>query len=75
MNARKTNVLRRNPFEEESTINFTEIDEDFIKIFGDDDSHRYLSRILPIPISNRTNVEFQNRQRAVWVSLNNHKSV
>ena len=42
LNSKKTKILRCSPFEEESTINVTEIDGDFVKILGDDDSHRYL---------------------------------
>lgn len=41
LNMKKTKMLRCNPSDEESTINFTEIGRDFVKILGDDDSHSH----------------------------------
>ena len=62
LNTKKTKVQRYNPFEEESTINFTEIGGDFFKIEGDDEFHRCLGRLLSTSLSNRTNIAFKNRQ-------------
>ena len=63
LNIKKTTVLRRNLFEEESITNFTEIRKEFVKILGDYDFHRYIDRLLSSSPSNQSNIEFQNRQR------------
>ena len=75
LNTKKTKILRCNPSEEESTIHFTEIGGDFVKIVGDDDSHKNLGRLLSTSPSNRINMEFQNRQRAAWASFHKQKSI
>ena len=58
LNTKKTKVMRRNPFEEESTINFTEVGGEFVQILGDDDSNRYLDRLPSTSHLNVINIEF-----------------
>ena len=46
--------------------NVIEISKEFIKIFDEEESHRYFGRQLCTSVSDRINIEFQNRSRATW---------
>ena len=63
LNAKKTQILRCNPSEDDWSLNFTEISGEFVKILDDDESHRYLGKQLSISPSLRTHIEFSNRKR------------
>ena len=46
-----------------------------MKVLSDDESHRYLGRLLSTSASSRSNIEFRNRIRAAWAAFHKHKSV
>ena len=75
LNTQKTKILRCNPSMDESTLNFVEIEDGFVKVLSDDESHRYLGRLLSISASSRWNIECRNRIRAAWAAFHKHKSV
>ena len=75
LNAKKTTILRSNPDDDDCTLNFVEIGNEFVKILNDTDSHRYLGRLLCTSASDRIKKEIRNRQRAAWASFHKHKSV
>ena len=75
LNAKKTKILRCNPSEDDSTLNFTEISGEFVKILDDDESHKYLGKQLSSSASSRASIEFSNRKRSAWASFHKHKSV
>ena len=46
LNATKTKTIRCNASEDDSSLNFVEIDDEFVKVLSDADSHRYLGKLL-----------------------------
>ena len=44
LNDKKTKILICNPSKDDSTLNFTEILWEFVKILDDDESHKYLRK-------------------------------
>ena len=74
LNAKNTKILRSNPDDEDCTLDFVEIGNEFVKVLSDTDSHRYLGRLLCTSASDRVKIEIRNRQRAAWASFHKHKS-
>ena len=74
LNIQKTKILQCIPSMDESTLNFGEIGDGIMKVLRDNESQRYLGRLLSISASNRSYTEFLNRVRASWTVFQNHKS-
>ena len=45
LNATKTKMIRCNTSEDDSSLNFVEIDCEFVKVLSDADFHRYLGKL------------------------------
>ena len=46
LNATKTKIIRCNALDDDSSLNCVEIDDEFVKVLSDADSHRYLVKFL-----------------------------
>ena len=49
-------------------FNFAELGHDFPKIFDDDESHRYLGRLLITSAATQPITKFRKRIRAAWTA-------
>ena len=68
-------MIRCNASEDDSSLNFVEIDDEFVKVLSDADSHRYLGKLLCTSATERVVTEFRNRKRAAWAAFAKHKAV
>ena len=75
LNAKKTTIIRCNVSEDDSSLNFVEIEGEFVKVLDDTDSHRYLGKLLCKSTTERIITEFRSRKRAVWAAFAKHKAV
>ena len=44
LNAKKTKILRRNPLFNDASIDFVELNGEFVNILEENDAHRYLGK-------------------------------
>ena len=75
LNATTTNILRCNVSEDDSSLNFVEIEGEFMEVLDDTNSHRYLEKLFCISITERIIIEFRSRKRAAWAVFAKHKAV
>ena len=75
LNAKKAQIIRCNVSEDDSSLNFVEIEGEFVKVLDEVDSHRYLGKLLCTSITERTITEFRNRKRAKWTTFAKHKAI
>ena len=45
INSQKTKILQCNPTVDNATISFTKLDEDFLRVLCDNESHRHIETI------------------------------
>ena len=50
---KETTFIRYNVSEDDSSLNFVEIEDEFVKVLDDVDSHRYLGKLLCISATER----------------------
>ena len=71
MNAGKTKILHSMMEDSEATLNFVEINGDFVKVLHPDEHHRYLGRHLSLASDLRISIEFKTaRIRSGLLSTN-----
>ena len=75
LNTTKTKIIRCNVSEDDSSLNFVEIDGEFVKVLSDADSHRYLGKLLCTSATERVVTEFRNRKRVAWADFAKHNAV
>ena len=73
LNAKKTKMFRCNASEDNSSLNVVEIDNEFVKVLNDADSHRYLEKLLCTSATERVVTEFRNRKRNLWTDFVKHR--
>ena len=69
LNAKKTKMFRCNASEDNSSLNVVEIDNEFVKVLNDADSHRYLEKFLCLSATELVVTEFRNRKLAAWTNI------
>ena len=72
---KKTNIRRCNPMFDKATMNVTELDEDFVKVLDDNESHRYLGNNFSISSSDRNIIEIKCRKQAAWIAFGKHMNL
>ena len=75
LNSQKTKILRCNPEPVKATIDFVELDDDFVKVLDDNESHRYLGNKFFISSSDRNLTEIKRRKRTAWMAFGKHIKV
>ena len=72
LNTEKTKILRYNPESDKAAIGFAELDDDFVMVLDDNESHRYLGKKLSISGTNRNLIEFKSRKQIAWMAFGKH---
>ena len=75
LNTEKTKILRCNPEPDKAAIGFAELDDDFVMVLDDNESHRYLGKKLSISGTNRNLIEFKSRKQIAWMAFGKHIKV
>ena len=60
LNAKTTKIIRYNVSEDDSSLNFVEIDGEVLKLLSDTDSHSYLGKLLYMYVAEYIITEFKN---------------
>ena len=68
LNAKKTKILRCNPTFNDESIDFVELNGEFVKILEENDSHRYLGKNNSTSASDRNGIEIKNRKQTAWMA-------
>ena len=74
LNANKTQILRCNSTINDESIDFVELNGEFVKILEENDSHRYLGKTNSTSAPNRHIIEIKNRKQVLWVTFGNYIS-
>lgn len=75
LNADKTKVLHSCIYDTGSDRDYVDINNEFVRVLHDHESHRYLGRLLSLSPSNRVQIELQNRKNHAWASFHKHKKI
>ena len=74
LNAKKNKTLFCNPSFNDESIDFVELNGEFVKVLEENDSHRYLGKQLSTSASNRNGIEIKNRKQTGWIAFGKHMS-
>ena len=66
LNTKKIQSLRYNASANDSSLNFVEIDDEFVKVLNDTDYLRYLEKFICTSAIERVVIEFRSRKLVVW---------
>ena len=75
LNAEKTKILRCNPELDKAAIGFAELDDDFVMVLDDNESHRYLGKKLSMSASDRNLTEIKSRKQITYMAFDKHIKV
>ena len=76
LNTDKTNILHTPLEDDENTkLDYVEIDGGLVQILHPEESHRYLGRLISMSADGRGNIEFNNRRRQAWAAFHKHKRI
>ena len=69
---KKSKFPRCSPESDNATMDFMELDNDFMKVLDDNEPHHYLATNISISISDRKLTEIQSRKQTAWMAFEKH---
>ena len=76
LNTDKTKILHTPLEDDENTkLDYIEIDDGLVQILHPEESHRYLGRFVSMSADLRGNIEFNHRKQQAWAAFHKHKHI